>query len=150
MRRFQTAAQREQEGREKGYSGILEADLWRSEAKMDALKNPDQNSLFSYRRGPQGEILQEEKDEIPLSKEDGYARWKWEMEARFLRGGDDDFDYTAVDNDDQYDDKALEEQEFQERYFDDEDPEFVLGEDGAKRTKSQEAKLEGETGIQDY
>ncbi|KPI42210.1 uncharacterized protein AB675_9701 [Cyphellophora attinorum] len=150
VRRFQTPAQREQEGREKGYSGTLEADLWRSEAKMDALRNPDKNAIFSYNRGPQGEILQEEKDEVPSNKEEGYARWKWEMEARFLRGGDDDFDYGTVDNNEAYDDKALEEQELQQSYFDDEDPEFVVGADGAKRTKSQEAKLEGETGIQDY
>jgi hypothetical protein len=117
---------------------------------MDALRNPDKNAIFSYKRGPQGEILQEEKDEVPSNKEEGYARWKWEMEARFLRGGDDDFDYSTVDNNETYDDKALEEQELQQSYFDDEDPEFVVGADGAKRTTSQEAKLEGETGIQDY
>lgn len=128
----------------------MEADIYRSEAKLEALKHPDDNTLFSYRRGPQGEILQEEKDEIPTSREEGYARWKWEMEARFLRGGDNDFDYSAVDNDDKYDDKAQEEREFQDRYFDEEDPQFVVGEDAAKRTESQELKLEGETGIQDF
>ena len=150
VRRFQTPAEREAEGREKGYSGTLEADLWRGEAKMDALRHPDPNSVFSYKRGPNGEILAEERDEVPANKEEGYARWKWEMEARFVRGADEDFDYSAVDDNEQYDDHALEALEAQDRYFDDEKPEFVFGADAAKRTRSQEQKLEGETGVQDY
>lgn len=150
MRRFQTAAEREQEGRNKGYSGILEADLWRGEAKMDALRQPEPGNMFAYKRGPNGEILQEDRDDVPSSKEDGFTRWKWEMEARFVRGGDDDFDYTSVDNNEAYDDRTLEDQEALEQYFDREEPEFVQGDDAAKRTKSQERQLEGETGIQDF
>jgi hypothetical protein len=117
---------------------------------MDALRHPDPNSVFSYKRGPNGEILAEERDEVPATKEEGYARWKWEMEARFVRGADEDFDYPAVDNNEQYDDHALESLEAQDRYFDTEEPEFVVGDDAAKRTKSQEQKLEGETGVQDF
>lgn len=150
IRRFQTPTEREAEGREKGYSGTLEADLWRSEAKMEALRHPDPNSVFSYKRGPNGEILAEERDEVPASKEEGYARWKWEMETRFVRGADEDFDYNVVDDNEQYDDHALESLEAQDRYFDNEEPEFVVGDDAARRTKSQEQKLRGETGVQDF
>ena len=117
---------------------------------MEALRNPDANSAFSYKRGANGEILQEEKDEIPTSKEEGYARWKWEMERRFIRGDDDDFDYGAVDSNDVYDDKDLEDRDAQDAYFDKEEPLYVVGEDAAERTKSQELKLGGETGVQDY
>lgn len=117
---------------------------------MDALNNADNNSMFSYKRGPNGEILQEEKDEVPSSKEEGYARWKWEMEARFIRGGDTDFDYKSVDDNDVYDDKAEEDREALDRYFDNEEPEFVVGDDATTRTKSQEKQLEGETGVQDF
>ena len=106
IRRFQTASEREAEGRKKGYSGILEADLYRSEAKLDALRHPDPNAIFTYKRGPDGEVLAEDRDEVPVNKEDGLARWKWEMEARFLRGGDEDFDYNAVDNNPEYDDRV--------------------------------------------
>lgn len=117
---------------------------------MEALRHPDPNSVFSYKRGPGGEILAEDKDEVPSNKEEGYARWKWEMETRFVRGADDDFDYKTVDENEEYDDRALEDLEAQERYFDGEEPKFVSGNDGATRTKSQESKLEGETGVQDF
>lgn len=35
IRRFQTAAEREEEGRKKGYGGVLEAELWRVEAERE-------------------------------------------------------------------------------------------------------------------
>ncbi|OCT54963.1 hypothetical protein CLCR_03108 [Cladophialophora carrionii] len=160
VRRFQTAEEREAEGRRKGYSGILEADLYRSEAKLEALHHPDPNALFTYRRGPDGEILAEEKDEVPTNKEEGLDRWKWEMEARFLRGGDDDFDYDAVDQNSEYDDRVVEERDAQDRYFDEETPHFVEGEgegegeggDGRRRSGSDSRPhdLKGETGVQDF
>lgn len=115
---------------------------------MEALRNPDPNSVFAYKRGPDGEILAEERDEIPANKEEGYARWRWEMEARFVRGGDDDFEYGSVDNNDEYDDHALEALEAEDRYFDEEEPQFVSGSEAVKKTPSKE--LQGETGVQDF
>ena len=115
---------------------------------MDALNDPDATALFTYRRGANGEILAEEKDEVPANQEEGRRRWRWEMEMRFMRGGDTDFDYTAVDDNDDYDDRAAEEREAEEHYFDEQEPEFVIGEDGVQRGKSNE--LEGETGVQDF
>ena len=117
---------------------------------MAALNTPDQNAIFTYRRGKDGEILAEEKDEVPVDKEEGRKRWHWEMELRFVSGRDNDFDYHTVDQNDEYDDRATEEREAEERYFMEEEPEFVIGEDGVKRSKSKELELEGETGIQDY
>lgn len=148
IRRFQTTAEREAEGRRKGYSGTLEADLLRSEAKLDALAHPDPDQTFSYRRGPNGEILAEEQDEVPTSKEEGYARWKWEMEMRFVRGGDGDFEYGKVDGSEDYDDRGVEEQEAEEKWFDEEEAMFVTEEGGLTRSKSRE--LRGETGVQDF
>ncbi|KAL5343490.1 coiled-coil domain-containing protein-domain-containing protein [Aspergillus crustosus] len=143
IRRFQTPAEREVEGRAKGFSGVLQADLLRSEAKMDALSHPAPHAIFSYARGPNGEILAEDRDEIPKSKEDGEKAWKWEMTMRFLRGEDDDFNYTGVDGNEEYDDLSEE----QDRYFDDEEPEWLIesgeGDDIASR-------LQGETGVQDF
>jgi len=111
---------------------------------MEALAHPDPNATFSYKRGPQGEVLAEEKDEIPLNKEEGQKRWRWEMEMRFLRGGDDDFEYKDVDESEEYDDRGEEEREAEEKYFAEEEPEWVV-EDSQKAAKPQ-----GETGIQDY
>ncbi|KAL2043796.1 hypothetical protein N7G274_003315 [Stereocaulon virgatum] len=83
IRRFQSTSEREAEGRQKGYSGMLEADLWRSEAKIDALANLDEAALMQYRRDASGEILAEEKDESPMNKKEGMQRWRKEMELRF-------------------------------------------------------------------
>jgi hypothetical protein len=115
--------------------------MLRSEAKMDALNHPDPHAMFTYARGPNGEILAEDRDEIPGSKEEGEKAWRWEMTMRFLRGEDSDFDYTVVDENEELDDL----QEEQERYFDDEEPEWMVEGDGDVR-----ARLQGETGIQDF
>ncbi|KZF22978.1 hypothetical protein L228DRAFT_140759 [Xylona heveae TC161] len=151
VRRFQTPAEREAEGRAKGYSGILEADLHRSEAKIEALAHPS-SSHVTYKRGPQGEIYPEEKDEIPLTKEEGRQRWEEEMMFRFLRGEDGDFDYALVDDNDEWDDRKLEEREAQDRYFDDEEPSWML-DDGISYSGDAAAEktvIKGETGVQDF
>ena len=147
MRHFQTTAEREEEGRRKGYSGVLEADLWRSEAKIDALANPENTSIMTYKRGADGEILAEEKDEVPANKEEGMQRWRKEMELRFLRGQDGDFDYTSVDESEKYDDRGAEEREEEEKWFADEEPEWMVGEENDHSVATQ---LKGETGVQDY
>lgn len=121
--------------------------MLRSEAKLDALAHPDPAQTFSYRRGANGEILAEEQDEVPKDKDEGYARWKWEMEMRFVRGSDGDFEYGKVDGSEEYDDRGTEEQEAEERWFDEEESAFV-NEEGLRRSKSRE--LQGETGVQDF
>jgi hypothetical protein len=141
IRRFQTPAEREAEGREKGYSGVLEADLRRSEAKLQALANPDPNATFNYIRGPDGEIIPEEKEDVPVDKDEGVTRWRYEMELRFMRGDDHDFEYVEVDDSEEYDDLAEEDRARQDEYFGLEEPTFLL-EDGKQP--------EGETGILDY
>lgn len=117
--------------------------MQRSEAKMDALANPDPNAMLSYTRGPDGEILAEDRDDIPASKEDGEKAWQWEMGLRFMRGDDDDFDYKAVDENDEYDDWTEE----QDKYFEDEEPEWVVDDARGDEARS---RLQGETGVQDF
>ena len=70
------------------------------------------------------------------------------MEMRFIKGDDGDFDYGTVDGNDEYDDRTAEDLDAEERYYSAETPEFLVGEDGVKRSKCKE--LEGETGIQDF
>jgi len=152
VRRFKSAAEREADGRSKGYSGVLEADLYRSEAKLAALKGqnsdgepvqPAESSLpfVSYVRGDEGEVLPEDPDEVPKSREDGFERWKFEMTLKFLKGEDQDFDYKEVDENDEWD--VIESKEEEERWFEDEEPEWVGEEEGAHTAG-------GETGIQDF
>ncbi|KAJ5199025.1 Protein of unknown function DUF2052 coiled-coil [Penicillium cf. griseofulvum] len=143
IRRFQTAQEREAEGRAKGFSGVLETDLLRSEAKVEAISNPDPNAMMSYTRGPNGEILAEDRDEIPPNKEEGERLWRWEMGLRFMQGNDPDFDYKTVDQNEDYDDHS----DKQDQYFEDEEPEWVV--DGT-RGDGARPNLQGETGIQDF
>jgi len=156
IRRFQTAAEREADGKAKGYSGVLEADLYRSEAKLAALASQSQSlqlspsSAFSskphpipfvsYFRGPNGEVIGDDGEE-PKNREEGLERWKFEMTVRFLRGGDEDFDYRDVDESEVFDE--VERRESEERWFDEEEPEW----DGEGEEKG---GTSGETGIQDF
>ncbi|KAL8847134.1 MAG: hypothetical protein Q9221_007799 [Calogaya cf. arnoldii] len=142
IRRFQTAAEREADGKKKGYSGVLEADLWRSEAKIDALaQNGKDGQELSYGRNANGEIIAEEKDEMPASKEDGEQRWKKQVELRFLRGEDADFDYRTVDENEQVD-APEEARDIQDQWFEEEEEDFVA--------EAVSSGLEGQTGIQDF
>jgi len=100
--------------------------------------------MLSYRRAPNGEIVAEDRDDIPTTKEEGEKRWRWEMEMRFLKGADYNFDYKTVDENDEYDDWNEE----QERYFDEEEPEWIIEDDEDGGDIKQ--KLQGETGIQDF
>ncbi|MCJ1295213.1 hypothetical protein MMC34_006775 [Xylographa carneopallida] len=147
VRRFQTPAEREEEGRRKGYSGVLEADLWRSEAKIEALTKTKEGVVMSYKPGADGEILAEEKDEVPETKEEGMQRWRKAMELRFLGGRDEDFEYSAVDEGEEFDDRGVEEREEEEKWFEEEEPQWVSN---AQDDRSQEPRVEGETGVQDF
>jgi len=156
IRRFQTPMEREADGKKKGYSGLLEADLYRSEAKIAALHsspqppNPSISSIrqsnsqvpapsISYVRGENGDVVPEESDEVPKTKEEGFERWKAEMTMKFLRGEDQDFEYEVVDESEEWD--VLERRESEERWFEQEEPEWIGEGDPAKR---------GETGVQDF
>ena len=95
-----------------------------------------------YRRDASGEIVAEEKDEVPKDKEDGMQRWRKEMELMFLRGDDGDFDYKGVDENEEFDDRGVQEREEEEKWFEKEEPSWV-------EEKKYEG-LMGETGVQDY
>ncbi|KAH7064325.1 coiled-coil domain-containing protein-domain-containing protein [Paraphoma chrysanthemicola] len=143
IRRFQTATEREAEGKRKGFSGQMATDLWRAEAKKDALSQPNPHSLFTYNRGPQGQIIEEDKDDIPMTKEEGRAWWEDEMTQRFLRGADDDFEYNKVDENAKYD-PPEQERDLQEAWFESMESDFDSDGEGKEKV------LTGETGIQDY
>jgi hypothetical protein len=139
VRRFLTAAEREQLGRERGYTGNLEADLVRAEAKLDALRNAEQSAEVTYRRREDGEIVEMERGDEVMGKEEGWGRWVEVMGEKFVRGEDQDFDYTSVDENEDYDDRAEQDRTELEGYLDGQAAEFV-GEGTPK----------GETGVQDF
>ncbi|KAL2020478.1 hypothetical protein VTK56DRAFT_8363 [Thermocarpiscus australiensis] len=215
IRRFQTPAEREAEGRAKGYARVLEGSLLRGEERLARLRaqtgaaagvgvgvgvgigqsgaaSTSTSTSVSNGAGPSldstsaaaaagssrssnggggggggsaGEVttgttfssLAAELSPPPKTKEEGRAQWEAFLRDRFIRGEDDDFDYAAVDEDDEYD--VLEREEREEAWFEDEEPEWATTgsssssgaeeERGGERAKP-ERVLKGETGIQDF
>ena len=142
IRRHQTASEREQQGRSRPYHDKLEADLVRSEAKLEAVHHPDPNSPVVYTRQANGEIIGVEQDQnvgAEPSKDEDWARWVDVMGQRFLRGEDGDFEYARVDRSEEFDDRDEEARAGLEHYLDAEEEKFVG-----------EGRPTGETGVQDF
>jgi hypothetical protein len=150
VRRFQSAAEREAEGRTKGYAGVLEADLWRAEARRaEALRRAratgeggkavaGDGTEGGYGDGGEGAGEADgggdgDGDEEPVDREHGLRLWRDRMTTRFLRGGDADFEYPAVDEGV----AEPEEREAEESWFD-------------REEASWEGTVLGETGVQDF
>ncbi|KAK5090688.1 hypothetical protein LTR05_000863 [Lithohypha guttulata] len=146
IRRFQTPTEREIESRQKGYAGSLEADLLRSEAKLEDVHQHADDISYSYTQTTNGEIIHVSNEDAgeQLTKDEAQRRWVDAMTERFVAGKDDDFDYSAVDESEEYDDRQTEERELQEEWFDEEQP------DSSPREGEQKTCLDGETGIQDF
>lgn len=125
---------------------MLEADLTRSEAKIEALSSPSTVANTTYKRGDGGEIIAEERDEVPKNKGEGLSRWRKQIELKFLRGDDQDFDYSSVDQSEEYDDRGLEEREVQEHWFEEQEPEWITNDEDSDHSKA----LAGQTGVQDF
>lgn len=143
----------------------MEADLWRSEAKLAALAGKELGRDFNedegndsagrqderrqereedglkYMGDKDGNVLPEDEDEVPKTKEEGKERWREAMTCRFVREKDEDFDYGSVDQDDSLD--VEERREEEEKWFEEEEPEWA---NGAKEN----GRSEMETGIQDF
>ena len=71
------------------------------------------------------------------------------MTWRFLKGNDTEFDYSTVDESDDFDDWAEEQRHEEDKYFEQEEPSWML-DDGDNEKSPREKTLEGETGVQDF
>jgi hypothetical protein len=160
IRRFQSAAEREAEGKKKGYSRTLEASLLRGEEKLGRLRNGEVTGRIGDRRqtaenGPQQPGLYVELDQPkPKTAEEGRERWHEYLQERFVTGLDDEFDYSTVDGAEEYDVMASRDQE--DEWFDDEPPDWAGGDEGVNvdaepgTSEAQVRRGQGETGIQDF
>jgi hypothetical protein len=148
-------------GQAKGYGRTLEASLLRGERTLAglALGNEESTSslspLYAARRngdadGPTATSISpspgpENSWDAPMSdKQEGLDQWRAFLEDRFVRGGDDEFDYAPVDADEDLD--VWERGQGEERWFDEEEPSW-LGEGDAENGI---VERKGETGVQDY
>lgn len=142
----------------------MEADLWRSEAKLSALAGKELRRNFNedddtsaerqakkrqqrqdggknYVGDKYGNVLPEDEDEAPETKEEGEQRWREAITCRFVHGKDEDFDYGPLDQDDNLD--VEERREAEEKWFEEEEPEWENG-------LNKRGRSEMETGIQDF
>ncbi|RKU43662.1 hypothetical protein DL546_006314 [Coniochaeta pulveracea] len=162
IRRFQSPTERQAEGKAKGYGRVLEGSLLRGEARLAKIK-PDDEANADGADGADAsvvaarEVTAKEADDLsllpaPEHREEAEERWREFLRNRFVRGGDEDFDYETVDGNEEYD--AWERRDQEEAWFEDEVPDWAseggdYGTGGAG--EGREARmLEGETGIQDY
>ncbi|KAB5547038.1 coiled-coil domain-containing protein [Coniochaeta sp. 2T2.1] len=175
VRQFQTPAEREADGKAKGYGRVLEGSLLRGEARLARLTESTvsaevengsnelaeaSSSAPASGNPPLRERIALEADIVALStppsnKEEATDRWQEFLRARFVRGGDEDFDYEKVDENEDYDTLARQDEE--EAWFEDEDPDWVSTDDDDDRRDAEdrsrsrpERVLQGQTGIQDY
>ena len=91
----------------------------------------------------QGDVLKDYGLEVPEGREEAEQIWMREMSTRFMEGKDRDFDYGLVDDKEEWDDWQEEARQEEERYFNDETPEWFV-ENGEGES------LRGETGVQDF
>lgn len=153
IRKFQTPAEREAEGKRKGYSRVLEGDLVRGEARLADLarKSDEPSSLEASPSASSANTASIATVDLELSaiksKEEATVRWTEFLVERFVRGGDEDFDYDVVDFDDSYD--VMERRDAQDAWFEEEDPDWVSEPEDAE-LGNQRQKRTGETGIQDF
>ena len=119
---------------------------------MEALKERGQTVNERSSREAKGQITAEEMDGIVLSKEEGVRRWKEEMTLRFLKGEDGEFDYEEVDNNEAYDDHRTIERDEEERWFDEEKPQWTELQQEVNDVQKRDIlpHLVGQTGVQDF
>jgi hypothetical protein len=147
---------------------VLEGSLLRGEARLAQISPADDAQAgASTRLGPDPDLTSPrqvtaaEADNVavlppPSDRKEAAERWQEFLRNRFVRGGDEEFEYGTVDGNEEYD--VLERREEEEAWFEDEDPDWAsLAEEDDRDTPHEEEKgpepermLQGETGIQDY
>lgn len=121
---------------------MLEADLARGETRLSALATEaageQREDLSPARhRWHAASDIDNPWDGEANTKEQGSELWREFLRERFIRGGDEDFDYAKVDGNEELDVVLRRDEE--DQWFDDEEPSWVGDRDAA-----------GETGVQDF
>ncbi|KAK9465469.1 coiled-coil domain-containing protein-domain-containing protein [Lipomyces arxii] len=156
IRRFQHSDERQSESDKRGWAARMYEDLMRAEQRLE--KEEDRLAEEARRReagedvDPEEVRTQVDCTDEPTTREGGEDQWRYILTIRFLEGLDVDFDYDEVDYNEQWDDLDQIGRDFEDKYFDEEDPHWANGDNfeddnvAADRGKA----LEGQTGIQDF
>ncbi|KAH6973383.1 coiled-coil domain-containing protein-domain-containing protein [Ilyonectria sp. MPI-CAGE-AT-0026] len=148
VKRFQTPAEREAEGKAKGYGRTLEAALERGESKVSGLPTSNGASEpVANGTDTTDATLDNSWTHPATDREHGQQLWRDFLENRFVHGHDEEFDYSIIDNNDEFD--SMVRKDAEDAWYDDEEPSWV--EDAAvSDVGNNAAKRDGETGVQDY
>ncbi|KAM0280152.1 hypothetical protein ACHAQH_004224 [Verticillium albo-atrum] len=152
VRQYQTPAEREAEGRRKGYSRVLEGDLLRGEARMVEIAQTTSGGPSAASPEPvssiSSDIVTLEADlAAPADKHEARERWHQLLTRRFVHGQDDDFDYDKVDYDESFD--AMEQRDAEDAWFEAEEPGWASDRESDDPARRQTVQA-GETGVQDF
>lgn len=180
VRRFQTAEEREKEGREKGFSRVLEVDLLRGEAKLSRLaaeSSQEETSSYAHARLPSSfspssvtattaskaasggadskHNYQSDGDVLGLDDElppdtQEEGRERWEEFLRTRFILGQDDDFDYVTVDEDDAYDVIERRDEEDAWFNAESPGWIEGGDGEDSSAKDKKQLEGETGIQDF
>jgi len=115
----------------KDHMDKLEQRRDRTDAERKRDQEKEDNERLAGEMMPKDILVDRDKSRLLLEKM---------VREKFLAGGDEDFDYGSVDDNDEWDDWETLEEDLRAKYFDSETPE---GEDAEK-------VLVGETGVQDF
>ena len=107
-----------------------------------SLAAPEGMSPESASRAP-GFALETELSAPAATRDEGRERWRAFLRDRFVHGGDDEFDYPPVDENDEYD--VLEKKDLEDAWFDDEDPGWATDatDDGRRSSEAPGASAGG-------
>ena len=123
VKQHQTAEERQSEGKRKGYGRVLEADLARGETRLSAMATEAAGEKRTNDDTPRWQApsgLDNPWDGDATTKTEGIVLWNEFLTERFIQGGDDDFDYTLVDGNEDYD--AVARRDAEDKWFDEEEP----------------------------
>ncbi|ROV94920.1 hypothetical protein VSDG_07099 [Cytospora chrysosperma] len=160
VRRFQTPAEREAEGRSRGWGKVLESSLMRGEARLERVassltgdappprpphlpsttSSAPKTSLSEMTSGDMAAAAASVDaglvDSKPTTKEEGRAAWEEFLRERFVAGADEEFDYGLVDGNEELDE--MEHRDREEEWFDEEDPEWADDDSEGEGDKEEE------------
>ncbi|GIZ45539.1 hypothetical protein CKM354_000870100 [Cercospora kikuchii] len=175
VRQHLSAQERETQGRERGFTGVLEADLMRSEAKLNALavKREEKEKEDERRKGRELERVRRQREEVVrmgrvegecgdgvdgeseeegeddeyegLDRDAAWSLWKDIMTQRFLAGEDGDFEYGVLVDGNEELDDWEEEERGKLEEWLEKEEEEFLPGGDGERRE-----LKGETGVQDF
>jgi hypothetical protein len=122
---------------------LLDAQTHMAKLQAKRDRTDDERALDEDKLMMEQAVVEMTPKEVLADREKSRLLLEKMIREKFLEGGDDEFDYGSVDQDEKWDDLETEEEEIRAKYFEEESTD-VEGEDGEEKV------LSGETGVQDF